>query len=54
MAAAAMGLTTLRRLGDGFPGQVLSDLVEFLAQGVQGALREFAEGEMHNNRRPGM
>ncbi len=51
MAGFAFGLGVVKKMGDGFAGQVLGEALEYTAQGVSGALKEFAEGEFTS--RPG-
>ncbi|KAH8879696.1 hypothetical protein GQ53DRAFT_755785 [Thozetella sp. PMI_491] len=51
MAGFSMGLAVVKRMGDGLAGQVLADAFEYAAQGVSGALKEFAEEEFTS--RPG-
>ena len=45
MAGFSMGFGAVRKMGDGFAGQVFSEVMEYAASGVSGALKEFAEEE---------
>ncbi len=45
MAGFSMGLGAVKKMGDGYAGQILSDAAEYAARGVSGALKEFAEEE---------
>ncbi|KAK3318488.1 hypothetical protein B0H66DRAFT_239864 [Apodospora peruviana] len=52
-AGISLAIVALRSMGDGAPGQTLSRIIEYTAQGVSGALSEFADQELVNRRTPG-
>lgn len=43
LSAVVTAVNALRRIGDGIAGQVISDVCEYMAQGISGALKEFAQ-----------
>ncbi|KAK3390912.1 hypothetical protein B0H63DRAFT_466771 [Podospora didyma] len=50
MAAARAGYVAIRKMGDGVPGQFLSELFQYASAGVSGAFKEFAESELRNEK----